>query len=62
MLVRHAIIDRKNVVVNIIVWEGAEWLPPRMHTVVRTEVAELGDIWDPLSRSFVKNLAPVESQ
>jgi len=31
---RHAIVNEQGLVVNMVVWEGAEWLPPRNHTVI----------------------------
>jgi hypothetical protein len=31
---RHAIVNEQGLVVNMIVWEGAEFLPPRNHTVI----------------------------
>jgi hypothetical protein len=49
---RHAIINAENMVVNIVVWEGKEWLPPRNHTVVRTDTGNIGDIYDPVKGIF----------
>jgi hypothetical protein len=49
---KHAIIDQENKVVNIVIWEGHEWLPPKGHTVVRSDSAHIGDIYDPQSNSF----------
>lgn len=51
---RHAIIDQSNEVVNIIIWEGAEWLPPRNHTVVQSDSAAIGDIYEPTTGTFSK--------
>lgn len=51
---KHAIINQDNKVVNIIIWEGAEWLPPRNHTVVRSDEANIGDIYDPVTNTFSK--------
>lgn len=42
----HAIVDQKGDVVNIVWWLGAEWLPPRNHLVIRTDVAGIGDKYD----------------
>lgn len=39
-------------VVNIIVWEGAEWLPPRDHKVIKSDTANIGDIYDPETKTF----------
>lgn len=39
-------------VVNIIVWEGAEWLPPRDHKVIVSDTANIGDIYDPETKTF----------
>jgi len=41
-------------VVNIIDWEGAEWLPPRDHIVIRSDTANIGDIYDPESKTFIR--------
>jgi hypothetical protein len=51
---RHAIVDENNMVVNVVVWHGAEWLPPRNHTVVRHENCDIGDKYDPTTNSFIK--------
>jgi hypothetical protein len=49
-----ALVDNKtNKVVNIIVWEGAEWLPPRDHLVIESD-ALIGDIYDTETRTFSK--------
>jgi len=42
----HAIINQDGIVVNIVIWEGHEWTPPRNHTVVQTDIARIGDIYD----------------
>lgn len=44
---KHCIIDPKNgEVVNVVIWEGAEWLPPRGYLVVRSDIANIGDIFN----------------
>jgi hypothetical protein len=49
----HAIIDPDTgVVVNVVVWEGNEWQPPRHHYVVHNCDATLGDYWDQDHRCF----------
>ena len=43
---RHAIIDpQTGLVCNIIVWEGAEFIPPRNHYVVKDCDGQMGDYW-----------------
>ena len=50
----HAIIDKTGEVVNVVCWEGAEWLPPRGHMVVRSDIASIGDKYDHESGIFMK--------
>jgi rRNA processing protein Gar1 len=59
---KHAIVDQNNVVVNIIVWEGAEWLPPRNHMVIRSDDASIGDIYDPVRNVFLKPIKQEKNQ
>lgn len=50
---RHAIIDGETMqVVNLIIWDGAEFLPPRGHLVVRSDEALLGDTYDASTNKF----------
>ncbi len=50
---RHAIIDPKTGLVrNVVVWEGAEWLPPRDHYVVHDCEGLIGDYWDQDRKCF----------
>lgn len=43
---RHAIIDPKTGLVrNIIIWNGAEFLPPRDHYVAHNCDGQIGDYW-----------------
>ena len=43
---RHALIDPKTGLVrNIIVWEGAPFLPPQDHYVVHNCDGQIGDYW-----------------
>ena len=51
---KHAIVDKDNKVVNVVIWEGAEWLPPRNHIVIRSDDACIGDIYDPVRDVFLK--------
>lgn len=53
---RHAIVDKDNVVVNVIVWEGGEFLPPRNHTVVHCDKfgCDIGDLYHPETNTFTK--------
>ena len=51
---RPAIVNKDNVVVNIIIWEGAEFLPPRDHLVVRSDACDIGDLYDEDKNIFVK--------
>lgn len=52
-MARHAIVEMEsNKVVNVVVWDGAEWLPPRDHWVVQHDRANIGDIYDVESNTF----------
>jgi hypothetical protein len=42
---RHALIDNKTGLVrNVIIWEGAEWLPPRDHSVIHDCDGQIGGV------------------
>lgn len=50
---RFAIVDKDTKkVVNCIIWEGAEFLPPRNHFVVRSDVCDHGDYWNEKANTF----------
>lgn len=51
-IMKHAIVNSDNVVVNMVIWEGEEWLPPRDHIVVRSDEAGIGDIYHPETNTF----------
>lgn len=44
---RHVIVDPKtNIVRNIVLWDGAEWLPPQGYIVFPSHEGQIGDRWD----------------
>ena len=52
---RYALVeDKTREVVNVVMWEGKEWLPPRGHLVVPDEKVEahIGGTWDEASNTF----------
>lgn len=49
---RHAIVNKDNVVVNVVLWDGCEWLPPRDHIIVQNDHAGIGDIYIPQKNVF----------
>lgn len=51
---RFAIVNKDNLVVNVIIWNGAEFLPPRDHIVVQNDTVDIGDIYDPATNSFIR--------
>lgn len=51
---RHAIVNKDGKVVNVIIWEGSEFLPPRDHYVIQSDVADIGDSYDFDNKSFSK--------
>jgi hypothetical protein len=53
-MANFAIVDNETKkVVNVVVWEGKEWLPPRNHLVIESDVANIGDIYDVTSQTFI---------
>lgn len=55
-MARHAIINNETKkVVNVVIWEGKEWLPPKNHLVVQSDSADVGDDFDEKSCTFKKN-------
>jgi hypothetical protein len=56
---RHAIVNQNNEVVNVVIWNGAEWLPPRGHLVVQNDTVGIGDIYDPQTNTFTR---PVQGE
>lgn len=55
---RHALVNQENKVVNVIIWEGAQWLPPHNHYVVRCDQCDIGDTYNPETNTFIKNVSP----
>jgi hypothetical protein len=51
---RHAVVNQQNKVVNVIIWEGSPWQPPKDHYVVRSDKCDIGDTYDPATNSFRK--------
>lgn len=50
---RFAVIENDTKrVVNVIIWQGAEWLPPRDHMVVPSDTANIGDIYNEKTKTF----------
>ena len=58
---RFAVIDEKTKkVVNVIEWdEKTDWKPPIGHYLVKTDIDDIGDLYDPEKQTFTKrkNLA-----
>ncbi len=53
-MTRHAVIENESrLVVNCVEWNGGEWLPPRNHLVVQSDIANIGDIYDEKNKSFI---------
>lgn len=54
-MTRHAIIDPQTwEVVNVIIWEGAEWLPPRGYMVVQADICDIGDHYDNQTNTIIR--------
>lgn len=58
---RHALVENEtNIVVNVILWDGAEWLPPRNHLVIKLDDDSdvgIGHLYDPGTNTFSKPVA-----
>jgi hypothetical protein len=52
MAVFAVIENETKIVVNSIIWDGAEWLPPRNHLVIQSDEARIGDIYDEATQTF----------
>ena len=64
---RHAIVNKDNKVVNVVIWQGASWLPPMNHYVINCidEKCDIGDTYDPVNKVFIPDpsrLAKPDSQ
>lgn len=58
-MARHAIVDNEtNRVVNVVIWDGAEWLPPRNSLVIQNDNVGVGDIYDPKTNTFSRPYNP----
>lgn len=55
--VKYAIINKDNQVVNVIVWVNGAFVAPRDHTVVESDGAKIGDLYNPEDGSFTKKSA-----
>lgn len=54
-MARFGIVENKSrIVVNVVEWEGAEWLPPRNHLVIRDDKVNIGDLYDEEKKIFIK--------
>lgn len=53
-MARFAVVNKENKVVNVCEWEGAEWLPPKGHYVVRHDKCDIGDTYDAENHVFIK--------
>ena len=49
---RYAIINDKNIVVSVIVWAQGQFKTPRGHTVVQSDVAQPGSVYDAKQGKF----------
>jgi hypothetical protein len=53
-MARHAIVDQNGIVVNVIIWEGSSWLPPKNHYVIQDDAVDIGDKYDFNKKTFTK--------
>jgi hypothetical protein len=53
---RHAILDPiTKKVINVILWDGAEWNPPKDTLIIHSPHADIGDEFDDKTESFFKS-------
>ena len=52
---RYAMIDPiTNLVKNVVIWDGKkEWSPAKTHLMVKSDLANIGDKFDPKTDSFI---------
>lgn len=54
---RYAVINQKNEVANVVLWDGkAPWSPPRGHYVIASEEARIGDHYDIATEKFTVSI------
>lgn len=52
---RHAVVDRRNLeVINVIMWEGHPINWPEHWLVTPSDVAEIGDVYNPEDKTFFR--------
>lgn len=52
---RHAIVNKENKVINVIIWDGSSsWQPPKDHQIIKDNNADVGDRYDPVNKKFNK--------
>ncbi len=49
---RYAIVNEKNIVVSVIVWNKGQFKAPRNQTVVQSDMAQPGSVYDPKEGKF----------
>lgn len=50
---KYAMVNPENMVANVIMWDGkTPYTPPKGYTLVQSETANIGDIYDPKTGSF----------
>ena len=52
MTTRYSIVNQEGLVVNVLEWAGAEWLPPRNHYVIASDTAGIGYKYDFNTKQF----------
>lgn len=53
-MARHAICDKNGLVVNVIIWDGAEFVPARGYYVIQNDTVEVDDVYDFANKVFIK--------
>jgi hypothetical protein len=52
---RHAVINKNNKVVNVIVWDGVtRWSPPQEHIAIQFDECDIGDTHDPENNKIIR--------
>lgn len=50
----HALVNKDGKVVNVVWWLGLQWIPPKDHYIIRTDIAGFGDSYDHSNGIFTK--------
>lgn len=61
---KHAVINSKShKVINIIEWDGvSKWSPPKDHYILKSELANVGQVYELRTKSFVDDPQNIKNE